>query len=521
MEGRLLTLLVLVSVGFSHGYKILVTPLGFGFNSRLLNEHKIADILHESGHEVTLLMNNKILPHLVTDKHRLVVYQVPDDTKLITDIDLLNEGQVSLLGIFRFMKTWSSISQHFCDSFLANKTLLQELKITKFDLVLVDMIDNCARILVDFLSIPSIVYQNYGFLLETNVFYPHITSFVGINYVHDCITFPERAHNFIMWCLYRLVFYPRTYKSFNELRDKHNMNTSDVATSFSRSVVLINSDFVLEYPRPVMPNIFLISGLFHRPPNTLNDPIKSFVESSAPHGVIVLSFGTLMPTFSRDRAEIIAKVFSRLDQKIIWRYQGDPPASLANNTLLTGWFPQNDVLAHPLTKVFITHCGISSVYEAAFNAVPVIAMPLFADQHHHAQKLVYRAKMGVLLDFQSFDEQQFEWALYEILGNREYADNAKKISELLLDQPIPPRQNFLSLVNYVIRHKGAKHLISEAALKLNPFQYICLDVIVTIMLSIISLLLMSYIIGKALWWILKRTATQKIKTKWTNELRRL
>lgn len=51
------------------------------------------------------------------------------------------------------------------------------------------------------------------------------------------------------------------------------------------------------------------------------------------------------------------------------------------------WAPQNDVLAHPQTKVFVTHAGANSIYEAAYHATPVVSLPFFADQPHNAAKV--------------------------------------------------------------------------------------------------------------------------------------
>lgn len=60
---------------------------------------------------------------------------------------------------------------------------------------------------------------------------------------------------------------------------------------------------------------------------------------------------------------------------------------LPRNVLPIQWAPQNDVLAHPQTKVFVTHAGSNSIYEAAYHATPVVAMPFFGDQHHNAAKV--------------------------------------------------------------------------------------------------------------------------------------
>ncbi len=51
------------------------------------------------------------------------------------------------------------------------------------------------------------------------------------------------------------------------------------------------------------------------------------------------------------------------------------------------WAPQNDVLAHAGTKVFVTHGGANSLYEAAYNGIPIVALPIFAEQPHNAAKV--------------------------------------------------------------------------------------------------------------------------------------
>ena len=58
--------------------------------------------------------------------------------------------------------------------------------------------------------------------------------------------------------------------------------------------------------------------------------------------------------------------------------------SLGSNVKLVDWVPQNDVLGHPAVKAFVTHAGVNSLYEAAYHAKPIVAVPLIADQPSNA-----------------------------------------------------------------------------------------------------------------------------------------
>ena len=42
--------------------------------------------------------------------------------------------------------------------------------------------------------------------------------------------------------------------------------------------------------------------------------------------------------------------------------------------------PQNDMLAHPNLKVFVTHGGLLSTQKALFHKVPLVGMPISNDQ---------------------------------------------------------------------------------------------------------------------------------------------
>ena len=64
---------------------------------------------------------------------------------------------------------------------------------------------------------------------------------------------------------------------------------------------------------------------------------------------------------------------------IIWKWD-DITDGLPENVLIKTSLPQNDMLAHPNLKVFVTHGGLLSTQEALFHKVPLVGVPILNDQ---------------------------------------------------------------------------------------------------------------------------------------------
>ena len=47
--------------------------------------------------------------------------------------------------------------------------------------------------------------------------------------------------------------------------------------------------------------------------------------------------------------------------------------------------PQNDVLGHPKTRLFIGHAGLNGMFESIYHGVPMILSPFFGDQFDNAR----------------------------------------------------------------------------------------------------------------------------------------
>lgn len=78
--------------------------------------------------------------------------------------------------------------------------------------------------------------------------------------------------------------------------------------------------------------------------------------------------------------EEFADAFAKLPQKVILSEKGRRPSNHGNSTLLLDWLPQNDLLRHPKTRVFVTHGGANGFQEAVYHSVPLVGLQLVNDQ---------------------------------------------------------------------------------------------------------------------------------------------
>ena len=114
--------------------------------------------------------------------------------------------------------------------------------------------------------------------------------------------------------------------------------------------------------------------------------------------------------------------------------------------------------------------------EAKYYGVPLLGMPMFADQPGNI-KMAEEEGWALQLDFNTLTEEAVTEALEKLLGNSSYYSTVKKLSTVYRDRPMGPMKTAIYWIEYVIRHQGAPHLRSQAADQ-NWIQRSSLDVLV-------------------------------------------
>ena len=78
---------------------------------------------------------------------------------------------------------------------------------------------------------------------------------------------------------------------------------------------------------------------------------QAFVDSSGDDGIVILALGTLISDeLTDEQTENIGTSLSMLSQKVAWSYSGKLPKTLGNNTKVSKWLPQNDLLGKIMNR---------------------------------------------------------------------------------------------------------------------------------------------------------------------------
>jgi glucuronosyltransferase len=66
--------------------------------------------------------------------------------------------------------------------------------------------------------------------------------------------------------------------------------------------------------------------------------------------------------------------------------------------------------------VFITQCGLQSFQEAVYHGVPILGLPLFADQKYNAKKIATE-EIGLQLPFEELTKDKLLTSITVILND--------------------------------------------------------------------------------------------------------
>lgn len=495
--------LAFLSAHSVHAGKILVFPVD---GSHWVNMNLIIQSLHSRGHEVTVVRTatswyiKERSPHYhsitITLPQAIIVEEEDFFVNMLVKMLEIKRHGASPIGFVKFywemLTALSSIHQQaslLAVEIFENRTLLQSLRDAQFDVVLLDPGLPVGVLVAHELKLPMVYNVKWITSGEGHfVAAPSPTSYVPAcgHCVTDRMTFLERVKNTFFYFFHTYIDKLVVCPPYNRLVEKYfGSDVTFYQLLQGADMWLMRVDFVLEFPRPTMPNIAYIGGFQCKPSNPLPTELEEFVQSSGEHGFILMSLGTQVKALPSEITSEIAAAFAQLPQKVIWRYVGERPNNLGNNTLLVKWIPQNDLLGHPKIKAFVAHGGNNGVYEAIYHGVPIIGLPLMFDQFENVFRLEVRGAARVV-DATKLTRQSFVEVVRDVLNNPSYRNNMKRLSALHRDQPRHPLDTAVFWTEFVMRHKGAAHLRTESY-KMPWYSYHSVDVVCFLLAALLMM----------------------------------
>ncbi|XP_053666699.1 UDP-glycosyltransferase UGT5-like [Anopheles marshallii] len=433
----------------------------------------IVNRLAEVGHNVTVLSVNvdTRAPKNVTYIHLENSYNTLYGNGTLARNDILKRSNESPMAATMSFYRFGLLG---CEGAVTSKGLQKILQYPsdfRFDLVIYDF--TCGPCLLGLLhkfhypplisvtgfGVPQFTERLVGGHKDTS-YIPHFTQLTD-----NPMPFIQRFSNTLLHlfdAIYRqFVFLPQMTRIAQQAFD---FPLPDLAELEQRTLIMLtNSNPALDPPESMPPNVIPVGGLQIIDPKPLPPELDAFIRN-APKGAVLFAMGTNFKSkmFTTERQAMFLEAFARFPEyHILWKFDDvQLPRQASSNVMVRQWLPQNDILAQPRLKAFITHCGLMSTQEATYYAVPMIGIPIYVDQHLNLHRSI-QAGGGVHLDLANLSTAGIVAALKKVLENESYQLAINRRSALFRDQPEKPLERAIWWIEWALRHPHEDRLRSR------------------------------------------------------------
>ncbi|KAK3129208.1 hypothetical protein QOZ80_6BG0473710 [Eleusine coracana subsp. coracana] len=206
---------------------------------------------------------------------------------------------------------------------------------------------------------------------------------------------------------------------WNRTVDTHGVLVNTFESLETRAVQALRDPHQCVVPGREMPPIYCVGPLIGGGHGTSaatdeagverHDECLAWLDAQPNRSVVFLCFGS-RGTHSAEQIREIAVGLENSGQRFLWAVRRPPGINDSDNfdtlfpdgflertkhrgLVVESWAPQVDVLHHPATGAFVTHCGWNSTLEGVTAGVPMLCWPLYAEQMFN--KVLMTQDMGV------------------------------------------------------------------------------------------------------------------------------
>uniref|UniRef100_A0AC35FPX4 Glucuronosyltransferase n=1 Tax=Panagrolaimus sp. PS1159 TaxID=55785 RepID=A0AC35FPX4_9BILA len=446
----------------ANSYKILFYNPKFGI-SHVTFTGKIVDTLAAAGHDVVVyqpVLNENIT--FTGSKHKSVrYYTMPKNYSFAPHFTLeSSQGQIweedSYAKMKKMMALMTGVRAGFCELVLNDKENMDKLRGENFDLGITELFESCGLGVFRKLGIKKYI-TTFGSSL-----FPSSSALLGIklhpSYIPgmmlkstDEMTFIDRVMN-IGYYILESYTVATMFTGGTEAVVKKEFPDFTINDAIADSAFyFVNSDEHVDYPQAITHKVIYMAGLGKVQAHPLDKEYTDIFDS-AKKGVILFSFGSVVQSsfMKPELKQAFLEAFAEFpDINFLWKYEKDEhQVAKGYKNVFTGkWLPQNDILDHPKLLAFISHGGMNSIMEGSSKGVPMICIPIFADQKRNSF-LLQRRGTAIKIDKSEINKENIVAAIKEIINNDKYRKNAKMLSKMVNSKPFSSAERVVKYAEF-------------------------------------------------------------------------
>ena len=233
-----------------------------------------------------------------------------------------------------------------------------------------------------------------------------------------------------------LYVYLRYDRAFNDLRRRkfHLNNSVHIWSRYQSHLILVNNAFGLEYPQDLPANVHLTGPILPLR-HSLDSYVKQLSEEdqrwiqSDSRPIIYINFGTCISLTTEQTQKIFLALQSFDQYRMVWKLDHHDFPSTEKFRIVQWISSSLGYLAHSNVHLFISHCGINSVYESIWLGTSILCIPIVADQQDMAQR-VEDAGVGRWLNKFTFTSEQLKQTIQTMFKEVERSTRERNIRRI-------------------------------------------------------------------------------------------
>ena len=499
MDVLVVVVISMCSIANVHATKILLFPSNVNSHVRFFS--RLAVDLAKLGNTVTVIVPaNARVPDFVTDdieNFTYVKYPVEKNTpfansaevsKTMVEMAMTTSPFHEKLMASRLNDISIRESEEDCMRLLDNIEIMRPIRRTGYEFAIMDVFFAIAC----YSTIPydlAIPYATLSVDFAASYFFrvPRFASFPNMFTVNNRQTFSERMTAFIIDLITFYVMSSDT-KYYVEKYAPNSPCTNMLEFYHRQSLWFYLEDLSINYPLPQMPNTIAVGDIMAGATERhLSGEVKEFMSRSK-NGVIIVSFGSFCdffpPEINRRLCDAFIEATKRFSLSVIWKLKAEDFCN-NENILKMPWIPQNDLLADPKIKLFISHGGFNSIIESVYHSKPLIILPLSIDQPANAAAAESKG-YAIRMKIADFTSESLVSNIDKLLTDPSYKHNISLASAILRDRRDTPAQRVSAMIDHVIKY-GDRHL-RTGAFELSALQFMMFDIFAALVAAAVFVL---------------------------------